>query len=164
MTSSHYHRWHKKTLLSVTVWRTPSGFWIWTIPHNESKSGNPSWQTQLHLVHFMVFMCVFLHLPSICLLRPLSVPRTLPHPLQIRFQRRHTPRERSRENNGGLEQTHKRGARWLWARIASPEPSPSTSASSAAQYGTGLQKASLCLKKKDFLACPCWNSQRHHQQ
>lgn len=31
-----------------------------------------------------------LHLPLICLLRPLSVPRTLPHPLQIRFQTTHT--------------------------------------------------------------------------
>lgn len=57
-----------------------------------------------------IFICMYLHLPSICLLRPLSVPRTLPHPLQIRFQRRHTPRERSRENNGGLEQKHKAAA------------------------------------------------------
>lgn len=44
---------------------------------------------------------MYLHLPSICLLRPLSVPRTLPHPLQIRFQRRHTPRgEKPREQWG----------------------------------------------------------------
>lgn len=54
--------------------------------------------------------------------------------------------ERSRENNGGLEQKTSRPAgRRQSAQTASPEPSSSTSA--AAQYGTGLQKAHLFLKK-----------------
>lgn len=49
---------------------------------------------------------MYLHLPSICLQRPLSVPRTLPHPLQIRFQRRHTPRgEKPREQWGFRAET-----------------------------------------------------------
>lgn len=61
---------------------------VWTSPTMKEKIS--SWQTQVRL----------LHLPSICLLRPLSVPRTLPHPLQIRFQTTHTRGEKPRKQWG----------------------------------------------------------------
>lgn len=56
------------------------------------------------IIHIFIWM--YLHLPSICLLRPISDPRTLPHPLQIRFQRRHTPGgEKPREQWGFRTET-----------------------------------------------------------
>ena len=62
--------------------------------------------TGLSRIIHIFFICMYLHLPSICLLRPLSVPRTLPHPLQIRFQRRHTPRgEKPRKQLGFRAET-----------------------------------------------------------
>lgn len=65
--------------------------------------GNSSWQTQVCL----------LHLPLICLLHPLSVPRTLPHPLQIRFQTTHTKGEKPREQWGFRADTQAVGDREL---------------------------------------------------
>lgn len=96
---------NKTCLRHVTTSHTPPGSWIWTIPNSENKR-HQSWQTQVCLGLFICFICMYLHLPSICLLRPLSVPRTLPHPLQIRFQRRHTPRgEKPREQWGFRAET-----------------------------------------------------------
>lgn len=69
---------------------------------------------------------MYLHLPLIFLLRPLSVPRTLPHPLQIRFQRRHTPRGEKPRDNWGLEQKQDGRPGCPWAQTADREPSHST--------------------------------------
>lgn len=73
-----------------------------------------------------IFICMYLHLPSICLLRPLSVPRTLPHPLQIRFQRRHTPRgEKPREQWGFRAETSRvAGDSELGLPVLSLPPAP----------------------------------------
>lgn len=91
---------------------------------------NQGWQTHVCLGLIMYFDCMYLHLPLICLLRPLSVPRTLPHPLQIRFQRRHTPRgEKPREQWGFREETRRDAddtALWLLESWAVPQHLSST--------------------------------------
>lgn len=62
-----------------------------------------------------------LHLPLTCLPRPLSVPRTLPHPLQIRSQTTHTKGEKPRKQLGFRAETN--GTVTLSSSV-SPEPSP----------------------------------------
>lgn len=109
----------------------------------------PSWQTYVCLGLF-IFICMYLHLPLIFLLRPLSVPRTLPHPLQIRFQRRHTPRGEKPRDNWGLEQQ----------QVGRPVSISSDRRSWAfPQHDKLVQvyKRQACLyeKKRGFLACPC---------
>lgn len=65
-----------------------------------------------------------LHLPLICLLRPLSVPRTLPHPLQIRFQTTHTKGEKPRKQWGFREDTQPGGDSELGLLVQSLSPAP----------------------------------------
>lgn len=88
---------------------------------------------------------MYLHLPLIFLLRPLSVPRTLPHPLQIRFQRRHTPRGEKPRDNWGLEQKQVGRPGCPWAQTADREPSHSTT------NWYRSTKGKLVFMKKDWL-------------
>lgn len=80
-----------------------------TSPNNEKIKKPKLTNTGLSRIN-QIFICICFHLPWICLLRPLSVPRTLPHPLQIRFQRWHTPRgEKPGEQLGFRGETQEGG-------------------------------------------------------
>lgn len=65
-----------------------------------------------------------MNLPLIFLLRPLSVPRTLPHPLQIRFQTTHTKGEKPREQFGFRADTQPGGDSELGLLVRSLSAAP----------------------------------------